>query len=324
MPQPNGLQAQPGVGQNPTCPLCGQSHIAGTPCPDAGLQQDQQNQMMNMMQTMIQPGTANGPVGPPSPTKVITRIGSWIAEADYKKDDEEDEDESDSEFNPYAESDDANEAVERGEYTHASAPVVDDEFAFFTAAGEERVQDGGVGHSQQPHHLNHPDRNDEAQWVDDQGAQIEEGQEYEMKTGNHAVPDRVKIERILPDKITYTVDSGDVTYRHELTKQQVDTDGTTFTSAAPADQIIDSADGFQDQVDPPRPGDDGAPQVHDLSTPSTVHSTVSDSEGEIVSLDNYTGSFSGDAAEDRTWLLSGSSDGGVDVDPGLMAKLAVH
>jgi hypothetical protein len=245
------------------------------------------------MQSLVQPGTANGPIGPPSPTKVITRVGSWIAEADYQPE------------------------------PKVEAPVeveIDPEFAFY-ASGEERVQEGGVGHSQQPHHLHHPDKNG-SEWVDDQGAEIQEGQEYEMKTGNHAVPDRVIIERVLPDKITYTVDSGDVTYRHELTKQQVETDGTTFTSAAPADQIVDSADGFQDQVDPPRPGDDGAPQVHDLSTPSTVHSTVSDSETENVSLDNYTGSFSGDAAEDRSWLLSGGSDGGVDVDPGLMAKLA--
>jgi len=222
-------------------------------------------------------------------------------------------------FNPYAESDEINEIRERGMYS--SVGVESAEFAFY-AAGEERVQEGGVGHSQQPHHLHHPDRSDEAQWVDDQGAQIEEGQEYEMKTGNHAIPDRVKIERVLPDKITYTVDSGDVTYRHELTKQQVDTDGTVFTSAAPADQVVDSADGFQDQEDPIRPGQDGAPQVHDLSTPSTVHSTVSDSEHEVVSLDTFTGAFAGDAAEDRTWLLEGTSTGGVEVDPALMAKLA--
>jgi len=349
MPQPNGLQAQPGVGQHPTCPMCGQSHIAGTPCPDAGLQQQQQNQMLQTMQSLIQPGTANGPVGPPSPTKVVTRVGSWIAESDWHAEGAgypradgytkamEDEDLLNSvapqehpEDNEVQCSDcrgsGYNEIAKRscpfcdGSGKRTVKSSVDPEFAFY-ASGEERVQADGVGHSQQPHHLNHPDKNG-SEWIDESGAEIQEGQEYEMKTGNHAIPDRVTIERVLPDKITYTVDSGDVTYRHELTKQQVETDGTTFVSAAPADQVVDSADGFEDQEDPIRPGQDSEPQIHDLSTPSTVHSNVSDSEHEVVSLDTFTGAYAGDAPEDRTWLLEGTSTGGVDVDPGLMAKLA--
>jgi len=349
--------AQPGagqaagvpVGQNPTCPMCGQSHIAGTPCPDASMQQQ-----LAQQGNQVAPGTASGPIGPAiQPTKVVTKVGNWIAESDFHNDTDMPgsicpacggpgvetgpgqnqcrqcgisfgQDDQAQAFNPYAESDEINEAYERGQPSYdemfAHRGATDAEFAFY-AAGEERVQEGGVGAAQQPHQLHHPDKGQS--WVDDQGAQIEEGQEYEMKTGAFAIPDRIVVERVLPDKITYTVDSGDgVSYRHELTKQQVDTDGTTFTSAAPADQITDSGDGFQDQEAPPRPGMDGAPQQDDISDLDSKNSAVSDSEDEMVSLDTFTGAYAGDAPEDRTWLLEGTSTGGVDVDPGLMAKLA--
>ena len=347
--QPNGLMAQPGVGQNPTCPVCGQSHLAGTPCPDVSMQSPGG-------QNMQQPGTS-GPITPPQPTKIITheKLANWIAESDYHSDMDmpgatcpacggpgvetsegpqcrqcgimfgHDQAQAADGLRAVPDLDQlAGTATDVGGYGDVGVrgPVyessVDHEFAFY-GANEDHVQPDGVGASQQPHHLHHPDHNGQ-EWVDDQGAPLQEGQAYEMKTGQSAIPDRVTLERVLPDKITYTVDSGDVTYRHELTKQQVDTDGTTFTSAAPADQIVDSADGFQDA--PPRPGMDGAPQQDDLSVPSTHASSVSDSEHEIVGLDNYTGSYAGDAPEDRSWLLSGSSDGGVEVDPVLMAKLA--
>jgi hypothetical protein len=38
-------------------------------------------------------------------------------------------------------------------------------------------------------------------------------------------------------------------------------------------------------------------------------------------LEEYTGSFRGDAVADRSWLME-DSGGGVEVDPGLLAKMA--
>jgi phosphohistidine swiveling domain-containing protein/DNA-directed RNA polymerase subunit M/transcription elongation factor TFIIS len=210
---------------------------------------------------------------------------------------------------------------------HSMQAAVDGEFAFYGAADEPH-QEHETEHKPQDDSDSISDDGDpsdidsssDTPWVDDSGAPITEGMDYEMKANSYAIPDRVTVDRVLPDKIQYTLHGGDVDYQDSVTKEQLDLDGISFTPVG-GDTPYDSEDGFQDfnaQPEAPvRPGQDATPQVDDLSTPSTV---VSSTEFEPISLDNYTGSFQGDSPDDRSWLNDDSSP--VAVDPELMAKFA--
>lgn len=144
-------------------------------------------------------------------------------------------------------------------------------------------------------------------WVDDRGQALQEGQEYEMHTSGSYIPDRITLDKITPDKITYTLHSM-VDFQGEISKQDLMNEGYSFSPVTGSGNEFDSSDGFNDEH-PIRPGQDANPQVDDLSQPSTVMS----------SLDEYTGSFQGDNAGGRDWLNESEP---IAVDQGLLAKIA--
>jgi phosphohistidine swiveling domain-containing protein len=128
----------PGAGTAPTCPICHQSHIPGTPCPTVP-QQDQPVQQPATGQVPLQGMMAQ----PNTQPKVVTK----------------------------------------------------------TVRGR---------------------------WEDSEGHPLKEGSTYELRSEGYAIPDRVRIDKVLPDKVVYTIESGGVKYRDQLTAKEVRTGGYTF------------------------------------------------------------------------------------------------
>lgn len=304
----------PGAAQMtaPVCPMCGQTHVPGTACPTPTGNQIQQ------------PAATGAPITPAQPNTVVTK---WEVVAFGEPQ------------CPHCRGNlhngvcvqcgmPAEAQPQDAQLPMAPPPVspqqyvaaVDDEFAFY-AASEEKHEEHTVEHKQDDDSSDGDDHDIDASsdnpWVDDTGAPITAGVDYEMKANSYAIPDRVTIDRVLPDKITYTLHSGDVDYQDEVTKEQLDLDGISFTALG-GEAPFDSSDGFQDYEAPVRPGQDATPQVDDISSPDTVVSSTN--EFEPISLETYTGSYRGDAPDDRSWLMEDSSP--VAVDPALMAKFA--
>lgn len=174
----------------------------------------------------------------------------------------------------------------------------------------------------QDHTSDHSDYHSDDDWVDESGAPLEEGAEYEMKTAHSPIGTRITIEKIFPEKLTYLIHSGDVDYRDKITRDELEFDGAKFL---PVDNSGDDSMGnaFEGEEMPVRPGQDALPQQDDLSVPSTVMSGVDKGvvSREAQGLGDYTGSFTGDDPGDREWLREGSGSE-VEVDPALMAKFA--
>lgn len=277
----------------PTCPTCGQSHLPGTPCPTPVAPTAQ----------VPAPAAAGGQVTPPQPQTVVTKWQVVTTTATERFDEAvENLPEVTSEQNPDAEA------------------AIDPEFAFFAATGEgEHHLHHEVEHH--PHHEDSQPQDDPSAagspWTDESGAPLQEGADYELKSSDYAIPDRITVDRVLPDKLVFTIHSGDVDYRDEISTEDVQTNGYSFSPAGGDDSQVDSIDGFQPEA-PIRPGQDALPQQDDLSNPSTV---VSHESFAPVSLDSYTGSFNGDAPDARSWLMRGNSSE-VAVDPEMMAKFA--
>jgi hypothetical protein len=154
----------------------------------------------------------------------------------------------------------------------------------------------------------------EHQWLDDSGMPLTEGADYELHSPNYEIPDRITVTNILPEKLIFTIHSGDVDYQDQITKQDVANEGYTFGPVVDGAQN-DSEDGFPPtqgpQEAPVRPGADSGAQVTDLSTPATV----------VSSLENYEGSYQGDDPDERAHILEGASGGGVEVDPYMLAQV---
>lgn len=339
----NAMQA-PGAG---TCPMCGQSHLPGTPCPTPTNQvtapaatgvggqvtPPQPQTVVTKWQVVSVGQPVSQPVDDVSPGNVIAaypdgtivlddgittynmqRAQEFAAQHGWSRDPNQ------QIASPTPGFDDVgvlapgegNDVGVRGPM-HASA---DPEFAFFAAAGEgEHHHEHEVEHK--PDHTDvHVDGGDTSEastpWLDEAGAPLQEGAEYELKSSDYAIPDRVTIDRILPEKLVFTIHSGDVDYQDEISAEELHTNGYSFAPASPDHTGVDSMDGFDPSESPVRPGQDATPQVDDLSTPSTV---VSHDEYE------YMPKFAGDRLADRSWLLE-SKGGEVEVDPTLMAKIA--
>lgn len=306
MPNPVPGQGAPtqGQGQFPICPKCGYPHDPSMPCAAS---------MSNPAGT---PGAAVNPapyaVGmnaltPPIPQKVVTKwdhlagnFDDWTAASE-----EEEEEEAKHEY-------EVETKAEREQKAHSGNIHDPDEgfdahiAAAIALAGdwdhEKKIQETpGDDSASHEHHHHH-------EWVDADGQPLQEGVEYEMHTSSSAIPDRITVLSVVPGKLTYTTHSGDVDYSHELSKQEADLDGAQFTAATSG---IDSESGSDmGDIPPVRPGHDPIPQVTDIS----------DTDTKVSSLEEYTGSFKGDQPDARSWLMEGNSS--VDVDPGLMEKLA--
>lgn len=334
--------AQPGMGApdavNPgaqaPCPMCGCVHAPGQPCPQ-----------YNNTQA---PAATGAPITPPAPNTVVTKwqvvsVGwapdqpveptprSPLAPAMLGEQQQQDDMSPGDVIAAYP---DGTIVLDDGITTYNmqraqefaaqhgwSQDQSDAHFAFYTAADEHQHEH----HHHEVEQQHKPDPLDQdldeasSPWVDTNGESLVEGAQYEMKSPNYEIPDRVTIDRVLPDKLVYTIHSGDVDFSDTVDKDQLALDGTQFLPVDMDDTQADSEGGFPTDEAPIRPGQDALPQQDDLSTPATVVSSTE--EFEPVGLENYTGSFKGDAPNDRSWLME-SSGGSVEVDPALMAKLA--
>lgn len=348
----------PGVAGVGTCPMCGQSHVAGTPCPTpaaavaapaavgAPITPPQPNTVVTKWQVVafgqvpqcphcrgelhdgvcVQCGPVAQPEAAPAPANVAPISDAYGANDGFNIRAAASDDDAGSHA-PHSEGMGAGvceHGRERNEFcpecdgppkTDEKNSAVDPEFAFFGAADAPHVEQT-VEHdpAQEQHHL-HTDEQGGDEWVDEAGAPLQKGAQYEMTSGEYAIPDRITVDQILPEKLVYTITSGDVAYQNEVSKDQLDLDGTTFSPLGDSNAPVDSTNEFENYEAPVRPGQDAGPQVDDLSTPSTVVSSV---EG----LGEYNGSFSGDAPDSRAWLNEGSDSSEVAVDPQLMAKFA--
>lgn len=219
-----------------SCEQCGQSHIPGTPCPtaDPALQQPgaaagQAQQNLAPLAVGVQRAT------PPAPQKVMTHT----------------------------------------EYTHMAAEVqLHDELDHSRQKNDDhhdrRYEDGPDDHTGWYEDWEGPEEGKGGghPWVDEEKAPLEEGQDYELHSTDYEVPDKITVDSVTPDKLIFTIHSGDIDYQDELTKEDVHTMGYTFTKGQ--DIGTDSESGFDMQDDDPiRPGQDSGAQVTDLSIPSS-------------------------------------------------------
>lgn len=175
---------------------------------------------------------------------------------------------------------------------------IDDEFGFY---GQKRASE--------PHHHEH---RQSADWMDADGAPLQSGHDYDLIADDYAIPDKITVNEVYPDKISYTMhpasnDPASLPFHAELSRQEYQTMGYQFMPSEHASAVEDASA----REHPVRPGQDPTPQVDDLSTPSTVVSGFDPME--------YVAKFDGDSLEDRSWIFEGSD---VAVDPALMAKLA--
>lgn len=273
----------PGVAAAPLpCAQCGQNHQPGMPCvPDA-------------TQNVPQPMANGAPVGAPPPNVVTTK---WEIISSYET------------VSMDAVVDHRYLTIEEARAA-APAPVdppaeprvsaqlagpVDDEFGFYGSKTADTVG---------------------PEWMDAEGAPLQPGHQYDMVTQDYSIPDKITVDQVYPDKISYTMhpsstDASSLPYHAELTKQEFQTMSYQFVpSEATSDDVGDN------QVDHPiRPGQDATPQVDDLSTPQTAVSRVEDPF-------EYVSKFQGDNLGDRTWLMEGNPNEGPLVDPVLAAKHA--
>ncbi|MDE2103906.1 MAG: hypothetical protein KGL39_42110, partial [Patescibacteria group bacterium] len=88
-------------------------------------------------------------------------------------------------------------------------------------------------------------------WVDDKGHELEPGGEYEMFSSQYTIPDKITVEAVTPDKLTYIIHAGKVDYRDELTLDDVENYGYSFRHAT--NDGTDSESGFDMEAEnPPR------------------------------------------------------------------------
>lgn len=100
-------------------------------------------------------------------------------------------------------------------------------------AGMERARakrEGDEGRSQavQDELARHDRLGKMSKWADTEGNPLKEGADYELRAPGYAVPDYVVVDRVLPDKVVFTISSGDMKYRDELSAKQVKTEGYEF------------------------------------------------------------------------------------------------
>lgn len=323
----SGAQAAPAT----TCPQCGQNHIPGTPCPTPATNQVQAPGATGPIQAPMSPGVQY--------SKVANDLASYLLQLGPGKHELEigglpftiyyDEQGAMGDNGMGVPGDKTGEwEVWSGDKNiarvhvspHGDSGYGNDQAPIYAAEQVAQAIQGALARRQASedhtpdHNSDHSDYHSDDDWMDESGAPLEEGAQYEMKTAHSPIPTRITIEKIFPEKLTYLIHSGDVDYRDKITRDELEFDGAKFL---PVDNTGDDSMGnaFPDEEMPVRPGQDALPQQDDLSVPSTVMSH------EVVSLDNYTGSYEGDTPDDRSWLIEGSSSA-VEVDPTLMAKMA--
>jgi phosphohistidine swiveling domain-containing protein len=295
----------PPAGGVATCQVCGQNHMPGTPCP---IQQPQAQPMVGM-QPMQMPGVQ---------PKVVTKTA---VEGDV---------------HDYAPSWEAN---------APACPMCGGFGTYLGSLGRRehyRCQNCGmdfsrVAEADEPYGTDRLFGDESSDWTsppraarvaklaDTDGNPLREGEDYELRAAGYAVPDHVTIDKVLPNKVVFTIQSGDMRYRDQLTDQEIETGGYEFASKVTPPTSKDHGPLDPDPYVPPvRPGHDAIPQVTDLSSPPTKVSAERDESYEIAEELIDAGEVTAGVVHDsssREWLLEGT-DGGVDVDPALMAKLA--
>lgn len=113
-----------------------------------------------------------------------------------------------------------------------------------------------------------PERNQDSShhWVDDNGAPLQVGSEYEMWSNNYDIPDIVRIEEVKPDAIDYTITGEyNLDHRTEVTVEEAQLDGLSF-------RPLGQPDDQQSEAEPDTDSYRGEPWGQsDLSKPALSH-----------------------------------------------------
>jgi DNA-directed RNA polymerase subunit RPC12/RpoP len=140
----------------------------------------------------------------------------------------------------------------------------------------------------------HQERNDNAgdvdsshTWQDDGGQPLQEGQEYEMRSPGYQIPDKVRVVQVKPNAIVvetigeYSNDeSQPLTYQHEITKEEADLEGLSFTpGSGDSDAGEQSLDQYADSSQ--APVNTEAQPAPSTSYPSTASSVESGLSGDM-------------------------------------------
>ena len=114
-------------------------------------------------------------------------------------------------------------------------------------------------------------------WDDTSGRPLKEGSDYELRHPGYAVPDYVVIDKVLPDKVIFTISSGDVKYRDELTEKERHVQGYEFAPKA------EGGDSRTDGLDSPVTAASWGNETPALPDPTPTGSDIDDwSIGDVI------------------------------------------
>lgn len=132
---------------------------------------------------------------------------------------------------------------------------------------------------------------DDHVWKDEHGQPLRAGHEYLMKSAEYAIPERITVDEVTPEKLTYTNHTGQLEFRDVLTRLDIQNEQLHFVSTThQAEHEDETHDGAQEQEHEPHtevetaPNDAGLVPLSHLSMTAAVN-------GEIPYY------------EDRAWLL---------------------
>lgn len=267
--------AQPGAAPAAApCQACGQPHPAGTPCPPPATATNPVAPGNPMQPTQQQNMLYRDPVTPPQPQAVVTHVEEpVILSLEEARDIILEGRHSEFEHDNPQLNTQIIAALERGEIVAGKFPdgrigfqrtaesvTLPDEQEHFTRDDpdehhDNRYEDGeeNDGWYEDWEGDSKPEQEvgSDSPWVDDKGEPLHEGQEYELHSSQYAIPDRVTVEAVTPDKVTVLIHSGEVDYRDEVTLDEVHDQGLTFQ--LPTTRNTDSESGFEMEGDNPQP-----------------------------------------------------------------------
>lgn len=119
--------------------------------------------------------------------------------------------------------------------------------------------------------------------VDSEGMPLQEGEDYLMKSPNYEIPDKITVDSIDGNQVTYTVKTDLSEYTDTIGLDEIAADQLSFINDTNKDSVTDSSEETWDTEAPPRPDSVGGPgEVTDLSQPSTAVSKVVEATGKCA------------------------------------------
>jgi hypothetical protein len=139
--------------------------------------------------------------------------------------------------------------------------------------------------------VNHADYNSDNEWKDDKGHPLKAGHDYLLKAPSYEIPDRVTVDAVKPDHISFTVHTDMMEYRDEMTRQDVNNEGYEFINSGSeeAQDMPDSTDGFD--ATPEDPDVESDLGEHD---PTAIHARLMGGGDEEYEMPHHAA---------RMWLL---------------------